>query len=374
MGLFPSEGSNPSLSASPRPSAGGEIVLENAKTIVISAALIVGILAIGTAGFMLIEHLPVLDALYMTIITASTVGFGELGRQGFSPAGRLFTIGLIMTSITVGAYCFSLIIGYIVEGRLGTVLRRRRMEKRIEGFRNHMIVCGAGKTGREVMSEFARRGEEFVVIDRDDELLEASRAERPAICYVAGDCTLEATLQRAGIERAKGIVFSLTRDTDNIVGVLTARSMKPDLLIIARGENEESIGKLSRAGANHIILPAQLAGVRMASFALNPSVVDFLDCVTRDSEMLLLLRDLFVSDDSPLAGKMLKESRIREKSNAIVVAIRRDMEYMVNPPVDTLLRTGDNLLVLGRKDQMERLFAYAGGEMDAGPRPPAALD
>lgn len=335
--------------------------------------LVVCILTIGTFGFMLIERLTLLDAIYMTIITASTVGFGELRQQGFSPAGRLFTMGLIVISITVGAYCISLVIAYVVEGRLGTVLRRRRMEKKIESLRDHLIVCGAGKTGWEVMNEFKNRGEPFVAIDGNEELVESIRADNPGMYCIAGEATHEATLLRAGIERAQGIVFALSHDPDNIVGVLTARALNDHILIIARGENQESVGKLTRAGANHIILPTQLAGMRIASFVLNPSVVDFLDCMTRDSGLQLLLEDVAVLKGSPLEGKMLRDSRIREKSNAIVVAIRRDMEYIVNPAVDIVLCTGDVLLVLGRKEQLVKLFSYTGGEMGWRARSPRSL-
>ncbi len=335
----------------------------NTKVLVLSILSVIFILVLGTVGFMVIEHLTLLDAIYMTIITASTVGFGELRQQGFSPMGRIFTMGLIVMSITVGAYCISLVIAYVVEGRLGTALRRRRMEHKIERLRDHLIVCGAGKTGWEVMNEFKNRKEPFVAIDGDEELISNIMAENPGMFCIAGEATHEATLQRAGVEHAQGIVFALSLDTDNIVGVLTARSLNPHVLIIARGENQESVGKLTRAGANHIILPTQLAGKRIASFVLNPSVVDFLDCMTRDSGLQLLLEDVAILEGSPLKGKMLRDSRIREKSNAIVVAIRRDMEYMVNPPVDTVLATGDVLLVLGRQEQLVKLFAYTGGEL-----------
>jgi voltage-gated potassium channel len=237
------------------------------------------------------------------------------------------------------------------------------MEKKIDTLRDHLIICGAGKTGWEVMSEFRKRGEPFVAIDRNEEKIASIVAENPDMYCIAGEATHEATLLRAGVERAQGIVFALTGDTENIVGVLTARALNENMLIIARGENQESVGKLTRAGANHIILPTQLAGMRIASFILNPSVIDFLDCMTRDKGLQLVLEDVLVRPEGPLDGKMLRDSRIREKSNAIVVAIRRDMEYMVNPPVDTVLRAGDVLLVLGHKDQLRQLFAYTGGEM-----------
>ncbi len=328
-------------------------------------ALIAWILASGTTGFMLIEKLAFIDALYMTVITATTVGFGELDHS-FSIGGRLFTIGLIATSVTFGAYGISLIFGYIVEGHLGTEIRRRWMEKRIKSLDGHYIVCGIGMTGAQIIQELKRHGVTFVAIDRDEALVRQYLLDNPRDYCIAGDCTQEADLDAAGIRRAGVITYELSTETDNIVGVLTARSMNSKMVIVARGTNQEGVGKLNRAGANHVILPEEIAGARMARFALNPSVVDFLDVVTRDADMQLILDDLFIGAESPLKGKPLRESKIREKSNAMVVAIRRDMDYTINPPVDMILKDGDILLVLGNRDQLSSLFDYAGGNMGWG--------
>lgn len=316
-----------------------------------------GLLVVGTGGYCLIEHLSILDGLYMTVITAATVGFEEPG-DGLSKAGRLFTVFVIVGAVAVGTYGIGSIFAFIVEGRLRHVLRRRRMEKKISELTDHYVVCGIGRTGWEVVSEIERIGVPYVAIDSSEEKTDRLREAFPKALTLVGNAMEEHVLEEANIRDARAVICALPDDADNIVAVLTARGLKIDLLVISRGVDEESVRKLKRAGADQVILPAQIAGTRMASFAVRPHVCDFLDFVTRGLDVTLRLEELFLPDHSPLIGKMLKESRIREVSNAMVIGILRKEGMVINPPVDTVLEGGNTLILLGDDKQLKNLYDH----------------
>ena len=321
-----------------------------------------GLLLFGTLGYVLIEGLSPLDAIYMTVITAATVGFQEVPEGGLSTQGRIFTVLLIITAIAIGTYGIGSIVAFIVEGRLRHVLRRRRMDRNIQNLTDHFVIGGIGKTGWEVVTEMERVGSPYVVIDTSEEKIERLVARFPRALGIVGSAMEEHVLEEANIQDAKAFISSLPDDSDNIVAVLTARGLKVDLLVISRGVDEESIRKLKQAGADQVILPAQIAGTRMASFAVRPHVCDFLDFVSRGMDVALRLEELYLPDHSPLVGKMLRDSRIREVSNAMVIGILRKEGLLINPPVDTVLDGGNTLILLGDDKQLKNLYSHIGVE------------
>jgi voltage-gated potassium channel len=336
--------------------------MENTRNFLLALVLLACLLVFGTAGYMIIEKLGVLDALYMTVITAATVGFQEMKPGGLSQAGRAFTMVLIFCSVAIGAYGIGSIFAFIVEGRLHHALRRRRMEKNIQNLEDHYVVCGIGKTGREVVSELERVGVPYVAIDSDEGKVKLLTEKHPDALSIVGNAMEEHVLERARIRSARAFICSLPTDADNIVAVLTARGLKLDLLVISRGVDEESIRKLKRAGADQVILPAEIAGTRMASFAVRPHVCDFLDFVTRGQDLTLRLEEVVLPPHSPVRGKMLKESRIREVTNAMVIGILKKEGMIVNPPVETVLEAGNTLILLGDEKQLAGLYRHLGVE------------
>jgi len=331
---------------------------KNVRNFYLAIALVIGVLFVGTFGYYLIEDLALLDAVYMAVITIATVGFEEVKPGGFTPAGRIFTIFLIFFAIGVGTYGVGSIIAFIVEGRLRHAIRRKRMEKEIENLSDHYVIAGIGKTGWEVVNELERVGEPYVVIDIDPEKIERLLEIHPKALAIRGNATEESVLEEAGIGRARAMICSLPDDAENIVAVLTARGLKLDLLVISRGMDEESVRKLRRAGADQVILPAQIAGIRMASFAVRPHICDFLDFVMRGKDVTLRMEEIILARDSIMAGKPLRESRIREESGAIVIGVRHKEDLIINPPVDLVLSPGDTLILLGTEDQLADLYRY----------------
>ena len=234
--------------------------------------------------------------------------------------------------------------------------------KRIDGLEGHIIVCGAGRTGRQVIHELDDLGSTWVVIERDEGQVEKVLKEYPDGLVLNGDATQDDVLIQAGLERARGLVAALSADTDNLFVCLSARDLEPDLTIVARAYEEETMDKLYRAGATHVVSPNVSGAVRMASVILRPSVVAFLDIATRASGMALRMEQLALAEGSSVVGKTLAEARIPQATGLIVIALKksgeREGDFVFNPAADTELETGDELIVLGRTEQIEGLRGY----------------
>jgi len=336
--------------------------VENIRSFAIAVSLILGLLFAGTVGYSLIEGLPPLEALYMTVITASTVGFQEVPAGGLTAPGRVFTVFVIVFAIAIGTYGIGTIFAFLIEGRLRHAIRRKRMEKSIQKLVDHYVVCGMGKTGWEVVSELERIQVPYVAIDTDETKVEKLLNLYPRARAMVGNAMEEGVLESANIREARAVICALPDDADNIVAVLTARGLKIDLLVISRGVDEESVRKLKRAGADQVILPAQIAGIRMASFAVRPHVCDFLDFVTRGQDVTLRLEELYLAPHLKLVGKRLRDSQIREVSDAIVIGIRSEGQMKINPGVDTVLESGDTIILLGDEGQLRELYSFLGVE------------
>ncbi|UCF19691.1 MAG: potassium channel protein [Gemmatimonadota bacterium] len=319
---------------------------------------------IGTVGYHFIEEWGWPEALYMSVTTVTSVGFMEV--YPLSPEGRYFTMGLIILGITGLGIWWALTTALIVELDLGGVLRRRRTMREIDKLIDHYLVCGVGRMGRVVVGELAEAGFPFVVVESNPARIALVEETYPEILVIEGDATREGTLLAARVQKAKGLAACLADDADNLLVCLTARHLNPLLNTVARAYNEESLEKLRRAGAEHVVSPNVTGGIRMAYSLLRPHVVSFLDCVISDAGIELRLEQATIQPGSPLIGQSLAEARIPQRTGLIVLGLRRAGQVglpIYNPGPETQLESGDVMIVLGRSEQVEALRRYAGGEV-----------
>lgn len=327
------------------------------RRITIVLSLFSVLLALGTAGYVMIEGWSFADSLYMTIITVSTVGFSEVRAMSWS--GRLFTSFLIIGGVGAAAYTFSTVADYIVAGELRGFLRRQRMANRIKRLHGHYIVCGFGRVGNQVVQELAESGVHLVVIDHDPDVLEYQGDER--IITITGDAAADSHLIQAGIERAAGLCSCLPNDAANVFVTLTARTLNPDLTIIARANTAQNERKLRIAGADHVINPYTISGHRMARQLIHPNVVEFMDVVMRRGEVEIRIEEIRISEGSSIEGQSIADAHIRHRTGTNVLAVRRPGgRTFTNLTGDFLLNKGDTLLALGTPEQLENLVALAG--------------
>ena len=323
---------------------------------IILPSIFLVLLVLGSLGFMLIEGWSWTDSMYMTVITISTVGFGEI--RPLSPAGRIFTGVMIVLGVSATAYTFSTVAEFIVTGEFRKILRRKRMQNRIGKLEGHFIVCGYGRVGAEVVKELLESNTRLVVIEKQHDL--QVELENLGVIPVEGNATEDAALTQAGIERASGICSCLPNDSDNVYVTLTARSLNPNLTIISRANSPESERKLQIAGANHVINPYVTSGYRMARQLLHPNIVEFMDVVMPHGAVHMLIEDIRVSDQSELQEQTLGATEIRRKTGANIMAVRRPGgDISVNPGVDFQLQAGDMLIALGTVEQLDLLASAA---------------
>jgi len=334
------------------------------KSLIIIVCLVIAVAVAGTVGFSVLEHRGLFDSFYLTIITLATVGYGDLVPQTL--AGRAFAVVLIVTGLGVLAYGAGTATAFIVEGHLISVLRRRKMNRQIAKLTDHIVVCGAGNTGRHIIEELAKTKRDFVVVERErakiDRILEQSGG-RGELLYVVGDATEDYCLREAGIEKAHGLIASLGSDKDNLFVVVAARSLNPSLRIVSRVVDTGATNKIFRAGADAVVSPDAIGGLRMASEMIRPTVVSFLDTMLRSGKGDLRIEEAAVSKDSELVGKRLEEARLPEKTGTIVVAIRTAAggRFIYNPPKHRKIDPGDILIAMGEAEQMRKLRAITGG-------------
>lgn len=311
------------------------------------------LLVIGaTIGYMLILHLSFVDALYMTIITISTVGYREV--TDMTVQGKLFSIGFILVSVGMVGYLLSEIFKYLSEGNINETWRKNKMKKEIAKMENHIIICGAGETGIHVIKQLKRREIDFVVIENDDDAID--QLKQLSIKYICDDATREEVLTEAGVQKARGLITCLAKDADNVFVVLTARELNKDIHIVARAHEERSEKKLRRAGANNTVSPDEIGGKKMASMMISPNVQFFVDNIIDTKNMSIDMEEVVIHEESELIGKKLRDARISEKAGLIVLAIRRENDlFIFNPKADEILRLDDKMIVVGSKEQIEIL-------------------
>ncbi|MEN8118193.1 MAG: potassium channel protein [Bacteroidota bacterium] len=327
----------------------------SSRTIKVGVGLLFLILTIGTAGYYYIEDLSLLDSVYMTVITISTVGFKEVGHEP-TQLGKVFTMGLIIFSLGSLAYVGSNMARFIFDGELANYIKIYRVDKKIAKLKNHVIIVGYGRNGEQAAMELEENGVDFVIVDKRDNVISRVR-EHPELLYIKGDATHEEVLDKAGIHEARALIATTPNDADNVFVVLTARSMNPNLMVISRASELESQMKLKRAGASNVIMPERIGGQRMAKLVHQPDVVEFIEYIllqqTRDVSLEEIscnsLADCFV-------GKSIADLKVREYTGANIIGIKiSGARYVFNPDPQMILSRNDQLFVLGNPEQVEKL-------------------
>lgn len=333
--------------------------MKSGKKLLIFILLMLTIVAVGIVGYLLLLHVGFIDALYMTIITISTVGFSEVAVM--SDAAKVFSIFLIFAGLTVVAYGFTSFVTYLFGGELQDTWRKKRMSDKISHLNGHYIICGAGDVGSTVISCLKSTGSAFVVIESNEKRHEELVAE--GVLTLNGDATHDETLMKAGIMRAKGIVCTLSSDSDNVFTVLTAKGLNEKIYIVARAVERTAHSKLMKAGANRTISPNEIGGQRIAAAMVRPSMTSFFDIMTRAGDLLLDLEELVISPGSKICGLRLREAKIPQKTGLIVLALKKKNAetFSVNPGADEILEEGDILIALGTSEQAERLKTFVNG-------------
>jgi voltage-gated potassium channel len=299
----------------------------------------------------------------MTIITITTVGFAELGHMRDAPGARPLTVALIISGLGVLAYVQSSMTALFVEDVIGHALRRRRMRGKIEALAGHVVVAGAGNTGKHVIEELIATHTLFVVIDRSDHLLQTVSEELCGgkMLYVHGDATADHVLLAAGIARARGVVAALTHDKDNLYVTLSARSLNPQARIVSKVVEDEAAPKIVKAGASSTVNPTMIGARRLASELIRPYVNEFLDQMLRDKDKNLRLEEVTITRGSNFAGKALKDTPIRRETRALVIAARGvDNTFVYNPDPEYVIADGTTLIVLGETESIVKLRQLAG--------------
>lgn len=311
------------------------------------------LLIIGVVGYMFLLKVDFIDALYMTVITISTVGFGEIGTT--SSWSELFSIIMIFLGVGIVGYAFTTVVAMFVEGKVKDFWKGSKMEKKIASLNDHYIICGSGELAEVIINNFIDQNLNFVVItDKREDLDDYSHHD---ILVVEGMSTEEEVLEHAGIDRAKGLVSTLDSEVDNIVTVLTARNLNKNIYIIANAITKSGSEKLMKVGADKTLSAVEISGKRMASLMTKPNIISFLDVVTRIGDVELDLEEVVVKSGSYLESKKLIEAQIPNKTGLIVLAIKtiEDNKMIFNPPVNHTFQIGDVLIVLGREEQVDKL-------------------
>jgi voltage-gated potassium channel len=308
----------------------------------------------GTVGYMIIEGWTVLDAFYMTAITLTTVGFGEV--RTLTTGGRVFTVVLLVAGVAFVAYGLE----YLLTANLGNTWRKRRMMQTIENLENHVIVSGYGRVGQSAVASLLNSKRKVVVIEKDPE--KTAELEQLNLTYLVGDATRDEVLQQAGIERAWGMLVCTGDDSRNLFIVLSARALNSNLYIVTRSVDAENDRKMRRAGANRVVSPYQIGGQHMANIVIRPHVTDFFDVVTLDGGIELWVEELVIGESSQLVGKAVGEANIRQETGVSIIAMLRQNHSSI-PNAHTILQAGDELIVVGTREQLTKLEKLTGVEV-----------
>jgi voltage-gated potassium channel len=310
--------------------------------------MVMGVVVVGTIGY-LAFGMSFTDAVYQTVTTVTTVGFREL--QDFTPLEQWFTIAIIILGASTVLYTFTLAVQVVVDGELRNFVGRRFMNREISKLEGHTIVCGWGRVGRAVADDLHQAGHAVVVVDVD-----AERIANVPYPTVVGDATLDATLRAAGLERAGALVAALEGDAENLFVTLSARAIRPDLFIVARARQDESVPKLANAGADRVVNPQELGAARMASFVVRPNVAEFVDVVMHERSLEFRMQEFEVTPDSPIAGITLREANLRKETGVLILAMRRsDGTFTTNPDPGMVIEPNQVLIAVGTDDDIARL-------------------
>ena len=329
------------------------------------AIAMLAVVAIGTVGFKLVggERTSFLDALYMTAITISTVGYGDVIGLDDKPFGKIFAIVFVFLGTGMVAYLFTTLAAYIIEGELKRVFRRRKMDKRIEKMKNHYIVCGIGMVGLYIAHELYQTNRHLVAIDSNEGRLDDLKTHNIDIDMVVGDATENEILEKAMVHRARGLFATTNSDNDNIVIVLTAKQLNPGLKIISRCTDTKNMDKLKRAGADAVVALNYIGGMRMASEMLRPHVTSFLDKMLREGDSPLRVEEVHIPKQSPYVGKTVNDMNLESMGNILLIAARKaDGDWIYNPKPVMALEEEMSLIILGTTEEREVLQALVSEE------------
>ncbi len=315
-----------------------------------AVVMVLTIFVVGVIGYML-YGLSLIDAMYMTITTVTTVGYRELNGPDISNTEKVFTMAIILTGVSTVLYTFTLSVQVIVEGQLREFVGRRRMDRKIGGMRDHVIVCGWGRVGRAAAGDIIQAGRTVVVVD-----ISADRVADLPMPSIIGDATLDTTLRAAGVEHASALIAALEGDAENLFVTLSSKAINPDLFIVARARQEESVKKLSRAGADRVVNPQELGAARMASFVVQPNVAEFVDVVMHERSMDFRMQEVEIPEGSPLAGTSLRDANLRQRAGVLVLALRLDDgAFTTNPDPDTIIHAHHVIIAVGTDEALQEL-------------------
>lgn len=325
------------------------------RHLVFAVSILATVLVIGVVGYIIIENMDFTRALYMTIITITTVGFREVKPLG--TGGMYFTMFIVVTGLGAVLFFLTGLFEFILSEYLGNLWGRRKMQNQIAKLENHYVICGFGRVGSSVAQELSDQGKKFVVIEIEEEVFELCVAEGH-LCLL-GSATDNEVLERARVKHAVGLVSALGTDADNLYVVLTARVLNPQALIVSRAEHAGSEEKLEMVGADRVISPHKIAGKRMANLMLRPRVCEFLDVGITGALPEYQLSEIRVNDSSLLMGMNIKDSKLREKTGVTILAVRKDTEsaFNANPPPDTMMSKDDVVILIGTPEQLARMEA-----------------
>ena len=323
------------------------------RSAVTGITLALVIVIIGMVGYMTIEGLSPLDALYMTVITIATVGFKEV--IDLHEAGKLFTILLIVSSFGIFGYVVTMVTRYIVDGVFTHYFKDNKVKKKIDKLTDHVILCGFGRNGKQAAADLTDHSKEFLVVEKNPKVVEYLRRSTGYL-YIEGDATQEEVLELANIENARALITTLPVDADNLFVVLTARQMRPDILIISRASDDNSDVKLKRAGASNVIMPDKIGGTRMARLVVDPDVVEFVDTVLMEPSEVRI-RELSCKDMAAcFTDKSISELDIHNRTGANIIGLKNKLkQYIINPPASTKLSPDDQLFVIGTSEEIMNL-------------------
>ena len=332
--------------------------MELRRRLIFAMLLLVVVTAISVLGYRLLggPGITFLQALYMAVITLAGVGYGEIVETQANPALRVFNIFVVLFGVMITAYVFSSVTAFLVEGDYSDIFRRRKMLKRIEQLKNHFIVCGLGDTGRHAVNELQRTGTPYVVIENHDDNVKRFKEhggdKYNDMLYIIGDATDEDILNQAGVTRASGLMTTLAQDKENLVITVMVRQKNPTIRIVARCTDMKFSERMQKAGANSVVSPNMIGGMRLASEMLRPHVVGFLDLMLKEQSRTLRIEEVVLDSNSPWIGKMLGELNLRTKYNLLPMALKnagdeKAQNFWVNPPDNIKLREGVVLIVMG---------------------------
>ncbi len=328
-------------------------MLDFSQKILTAIVLFIGVILIGLVGYSSFFGFSFVDSLYMTIITITTVGFGEV--QPLNDGSKLFTVFLILTSISVYGYVVTVVSEYLSNNTLMEEIRLKKTVKKISNLRGHTIVCGYGRNGRQALAKLKSFKKDCVVIEKNPELLR--EIEEEGVLYIEGDATDDHSLEKAGIINAENLITALPSDSDNLYVVLSSRQLNKKVNIVSRAKNESTLKKLKVAGADNVIMPDKIGGDHMASLVVTPDLVEFVNRISLEGESTANLEEIAVEDlPEQYLLNSIRDLDLRRKTGCSVIGfITSEGDYIINPPSDMILEPNSNLIILGRPEQIAKI-------------------